>query len=181
MKTTFVFLFFSFSALASSEGGFPIKEIGFQILNFSIFLSLFLFFLKKLVQSFFRARKEQFLQEEKEARQKEVALKREHSLWTDKIKDLLTEKKNLNQKIEEEKIRYEIQKKSDIQDLSERLERERRFVIQLEQQKLKTQVMINIKEEIIDQAKQKLISEGDQLELQARLQKSFSDQLERGL
>ena len=166
------------NVFASSEG-IPLKEISFQVLNFGLFLVLFLFFIRKPITSFFKKRREDFLLEEKTAREKESSVRKEHELWADRLKDLLVQEKDLKQQVETEGKKHRAQKKEDLLLLKERLSREQNFLIYLEQEKLKKQVLNKIKSEIFELTKKKLGDQAKEKMFHTELYKQFSKQLEQ--
>ena len=172
-------LIFSLDAVASSSSGIPLEAIAFQVLNFLGFAFLFFFFIKKPTKKFFRDRRENFLKEEKIAREIEEKMKEEHSSWVKKVRDLSDQEKNLLSKVQKEGNRYQQQKNEEIASLGERFKREEEFLIRLEQEKSKKHVLTNLKVNVVERVKEILENQENQEKFHSKLYKNFSEQLEK--
>ena len=171
-------LIFSLDAVASS-GEFPFKAIAFQALNFFGFAFLFFFLIRKPAKIFFRDRRENFLKEERVAKEKEEEMKKEHSSWTEKMRGLSDQEKNLLPKVEKEGNRYQEQKNEEITFLKERLKREEEFLVRLEKEKSKKYILNNLKANVVEKAKETLKNQENQENFHSQLYKNFSEQLEK--
>ena len=81
------FLFFPSLVWAAGSGN-PFMGVFFQAFNFILFVVLLIFFVRKPLQVFYKSRRENFLQFENMARQKEEKIQEEYKEWKEKLKKM---------------------------------------------------------------------------------------------
>ena len=151
----FFLLLFSFPALAAS-GVFPAKEIGIQVLNFSLFFAALIFLLRKPVKVFFHKRQEEFFSFEKQALSLEKDRQKELKLWEKKIAVLKEQEKDIKKKAQKEGEKLISQKKEELESFRARLKKEADFFLHLEKEKAKRELLEKWKDKIIQLAEVEL-------------------------
>ena len=179
MKKIFCFFVLPFFAFAESAEGFPSRMIFFQVLNFSVFFILLIFFLRSPVRKFFKKRQEDFLSFEKEAREKEKEMEKSNRILKEKIADIEARQKTIRTKAEEEGQKYLSEKQREKLHKKESLEREGCFFLQLEERKLKKNAFEKWKRQIVQKTEEQLKQEDPRF--QKQMVRSFFRQMEKQL
>ena len=167
-----IWILFLFLPLVVYSAGseFSSKAVLFQLLNFSVFVFLFLFLLRKPVQTFFHKRKKEFFAFEEQALKLEQEKQKEEQLWDEKLSDLAEKEKNIKEQAKMEGERFKNQKQKELKELSESLKKTSTFLLSLEKQKLKresfkywkTQLVKKSKIEVEEQALSKDFQKAEQ-------------------
>ena len=142
------------TVLAGSE--FSPQAIFFQAFNFSIFLFLFVFLLRKPLQTFFHKRQKEFFAFEEQALKLEKEKQKQKDLWDSKLSVLVEKEKNIKEKAKIEGERFKTQKQKELKELSERLKKTTAFLLNLETEKLKRESFKYWKTQLVEKTKTEL-------------------------
>ena len=170
-------LFFSLFSYAS-EGTFPAKEIFFQIFNFSIFVMILFFLMRKPIKVFFHKRQEEFFAFEKQAFQLEKEKQEELKTWEKKIQVLRDQEKEIEKKAQAEGEKFVFQQKEEIRTLKIRFKRESDFFLRLEREKSKRELLEKWKDKVISETSKNLDKQARFLEFQREQFRDFFTQME---
>lgn len=170
----------SFPILAHSAGAeFSAKAIFIQAFNFSIFLLIFLFLIRKPLQSFFHKRQKDFLVFEEQALKLEKEKQEELELWRKKLLALEQTEKNIQKQAQEEGRRFEEQKKQDLEELSKRLKKTSSFLLNLEREKLKRESFFYWRSQLVENVKTDINRLATSDEFQQKEQAGFLELFKR--
>lgn len=136
----YIILYTPFISFAD-ESGFPLKEILVQAFNFLVFATAFLFLIRNPLKIFFYKRQEDFFSFEKQAAQWEKEKQKELNTWNKKIETLKKQETGIKQKAKEEGGKFLFHKKEELKTLKSRLEKEADFLIHLEKEKSKRDLL----------------------------------------
>ena len=173
----FLFPFCSFSA----SGVFPVKEVFFQVFNFSIFFGIFVFLMRKPLKVLFHKRQEEFFSFEKQAKALEAERKKELKVWEEKLEILKKQEAAIQQKAKQEGERFISQKREEFRNLKARLKREADFFFQLEKEKSKRVLFKKWKDQITEQAQEELKKQASSRSFQKERIRDFFQQMESHL
>ena len=176
----FLFLFFPLFSFAASEG-FPAREILIQLFNFSVFVAVFIFLVRKPVKVFFHKRQEEFFSFEKQAIQLEKERQTENQSWEKKLETLKKQEAGIKQKAQAEGEKFISGKKEEIKKLKTRLKKEADFFLHLERGKLKRDLFKKWKNKVIEGAHLELEKQAESLVFQTERTKDFFKQMEARL
>ena len=172
----FLFLFPA-SAFAASEG-FSVKELAIQIFNFSIFFTALIFLTRKPLGAFFHKRQKDFISFEEQAIHLEKERQREKKEWGEKLTTLEKQEQGIQQKAQTEGERWFFQKKEELKSLKIRLQKEADFLIHLEKEKAKRELLQQWKDKVIQSAQQDLKNQSQSHNFQSERVKDFFKQME---
>lgn len=178
-KSWIVFLLFPSSFVWAAGGGNPFMGVFFQAFNFTLFVVLLVFFVRKPLQSYYKARRENFLQFENMAREKEEKIQTEYKEWKEKLKEMEARNQTVSEKARQEGEKFRAKKTRELQELKARKQREAEFFLRLESEKLKTEMLKKFKSDIVTEAAKELKSLGDTPLFHKKLQENFLKTLER--
>ena len=165
-------------AAGGVDQGFPAKAIFYQVFNFSIFFIALIFLLRKPAKEFFKSRKEDFFRFEKQARQQEEKMKKEHQLWLDKVEEISKKETDIKSQALKEGENFKKQKQLELEGLKEKMKKDEEFLLKLEKQKLLQQTLSAFKEKVAGYAQkvlEKTCSEGT---VRKNLYNKFSKEVE---
>lgn len=171
-----LFLFFPWLVLAEGEG-IPGREIFFQVLNFTCFFVLLIFFLKNPVQHFFKQRKKEFLSFKEQAEKQEQAQRNRLTILENKIKDLQSREKTIEKEAQQYGKTFQAEKEKEIQDWQRRKEQEQEFFVGLEKEKIKQKLFAQGKAEIVAQVEKVLKQESAQKDFHKKINQQFIHQM----
>ena len=171
-------MFFSVVSFAGQGDDFSAREILIQALNFSLFVGLLYFFLRKPAQTFFHKRREDFLFLEREALQQEKAKKKELDDWNQKVKLLNEKEADIEVQAQTEGDRFIFQKKSQLEKLRLDLKKSSDFFLQLERAKAQRNILEKWKGKIVKEAESVLASETAGTDFFSRNQEGFVWEIE---
>ena len=165
-------------AWAAGEGG-AFKAVFFQSFNFILFVALLVFFVRKPLQSYYKARRDHFLQFENMAREREKEIQMEHREWKEKLKEMEARDQTVPKRAAQEGEKFRAQKAQELEELRERRQREVRFFLRLESEKMKTGMLKQFKSDIRVEAAREFQSLGANPAFHKKLQDNFLKSLER--
>ena len=171
------FLFFGFLSYGAQEvhgpQEIPLGVIFTQVINFLPFFFLLVYFLKKPIKEFFQKRKEDFLELEKKAKKLEVERKKDYEFHKQKLEDMAQQEKTIAERAKEEGERYRKKKTEELNELKARFERERHFLIQLEEERVRRGVLQVLKQSIVKGAESRLLKETLSKDFHKKIQVDF--------
>ena len=173
----FFFLFSPVLVWAAGEGS-AFKAVFFQAFNFILFIVLLVFFVKKPLQSYYKARRENFLQFEDMARAKEEEIQTEYREWKEKLEKMEARGQTVSKRAHQEGEKFRAKKTQELQELKERKQREAQFFLRLESEKMKTEMLKKFKSDIVAGASTELKSLGENPVFHKKLQENFLKTLE---
>jgi len=156
----------------------PTQEISFQSLNFILFVIGLVWLLKKPLSKFFKARKQNFLAFESQARKEESENKKILESWKAKIQELDFKSKTIKETATKEGQIFLNKKNQELQAFKEQLEAEKNFVAQLEFAKIKKEFLKSQQTELVKRATKHLKKESLSKEDQENLYNNFFKQIE---
>lgn len=162
----------------AESGGSPVKAVLVQLFNFALFATALLFFIRKPLAQFFHKRQKDFLFFEEQAKLLEKQKNQEEQKWDEKLKSLTLQEQNIKQKAEEEGKKFMLQKKTELKNLEARLQNSAEFLIRLEGDKAKQDILCKWKKKIAQKAKVNLETSTNSLEFQSHRLEGFLKQLE---
>ena len=175
LSLTVCIFFLPFSAYAGGEL-FPLKEILVQVFNFSIFALAFGFLVRKPIKTFLHKRQKDFFSFEEQALQLEKEKQKENSFWEEKIERLKEQERGIKQKAKTEGERVALQKKEELKLLENQLKKSARFLIHLETEKAKKNLIDKWQNNLAHQTGLDLKELSQSLDFQ---QKQFKDFLKQ--
>ena len=167
------------SLVWAAGGGSAFREVFFQSFNFILFVALLVFLVRKPLQSFYRARRENFLQFEDMARAKEEKIQTEHRGWQEKLEKMKTREQAVSERAHQEGVRFKAKKAQELQELKERKQREAQFFLRLESEKMKREILQEFKSDIVAGAVEEFKSLGTTPAFHKKLYGSFIKSIER--
>ncbi|MCY4512518.1 MAG: hypothetical protein OXB86_02390 [Bdellovibrionales bacterium] len=178
-KSWIVFLLFFPSVVWAAGDGNPFIGVFFQAFNFILFVVLLVFFVRKPLQSYYKTRRENFLQFENMAREKEKKIQAEYEEWKEKLEKMEARDQTVSERAHQEGEKFRAKKTQELQDLKERKQREAEFFLRLESEKLKTEMLKKFKSDIVTGAAEDLKTLGEASLFHKKLQENFLKTLER--
>ena len=172
VKSIGLFLLIPFTAY-SAGAEFSPQVIFFQLLNFSVFLFLFFFLLRKPVKTFFHRRQKEFFAFEEQALNLEKEKQQQKKLWDSKLFDLTEKEKNIKEQAKKEGERFKSQKKKELKELSESLKKTSAFLLSLEKEKLKRESFKYWKAQLVEKTRTELNNQALSKDFQKKEQKGF--------
>lgn len=168
--------FFPLFSFAASEA-FPVKEIFFQIFNFSIFATAFVFLIRKPIKIFFHKRQEEFFSFEKQAIQLEKEKKSELKTWEKKLETLREQEAEIQKRAKKEGEKFVFQKKEELKNLRGRLKKESDFFLHLEKEKSKRELIKKWKNKVVQEAARELEKQAHSASFQKKRLEDFFKQM----
>ena len=129
------------ATVGATDEGLPLRELFFQLLNFSIFVFLLGFLLRKPIQKLFHKRQEGFLSFEKQSLKEEQTIRAEKKLWQEKLKNLEEKFKGIGDEALRQGESFAQRKQKELAALRARFKRELDFFIRLEREKAKRELL----------------------------------------
>ena len=151
----------------------PLVGVGFQALNFFLFLILLVYFVRKPLIEFFKKRRADFLEFEKQASIQSEKTQKEFELWKKKLEGVKKERSQVLEKAKKEVARFQMEKETERKNLKERYFREVEFLLSLEAEKIKREVLKEAREEITRQTRAKLSVQKEQPGFHEDIYKNF--------
>ena len=158
---------------------FPLKEILVQVFNFSIFALAFGFLMRKPIQAFLHKRQKDFFSFEEQALQLEKEKEKENFIWEEKLKKLKEQEEGIKQKAKMEGEKFAVQKKEELKLLENQLKATGHFLIHLETEKAKKDLIDKWKNKVVQQAGLSLERLSSALDFQHRQFEDFFKQIEK--
>ena len=171
--------FFLFPLLSySSSETIPVKEIFIQVFNFSIFVAIFAFLIRKPIKHFFHKRQKEFFSFEEQAAQWEKEKWKEHQEWENKLEVLKKQEKEIKQKAQREGEKFLFQKKEELKNFQIRLKKEAHFLLRLEREKSKEDLLKKWRGKVAQAAGLDLEKQAGSSDFQSKRLKDFFWQME---
>lgn len=175
----FLNLVLLFPSLVWAASGSAFKEVFFQSFNFILFVALLFFLVRKPLQAFYRARRENFLQFENMARKKEEKILTEHKGWRKKLEEMKGREQTVSEKAHQEGERFKAEKARELQELKERKKREAQFFLRLESEKMKREMLQKFKSNVVAGALEEFKTLGANPAFHKKLYGNFLRTIER--
>ena len=175
-------IFFFLPSLSySAVEAIPVKEISIQVFNFSIFVAIFVFLIQKPIKKFFHKRQKEFFSFEEQAAQWEKEKRKEHQEWENKLEVLKKQEKGIKQRAQTEGEKLLLQKKEELKNFQARLEKEAHFLLHLEREKSKDDLIKKWKSKVAQAAGLDLEKQASSSDFQTERLKDFFRQMESRL
>ena len=151
MRLLFVLLFPSLAFAA--KGGSVLSTLFFQVFNFSLFVIILYFLLKKPVQNFFINREARFKEEVIQAQKELDKSLSENTLWKNRLKDLKNQARSIEEKAQKQGELYKQQKESELSLWSQKKQKEISFFHGLELKKTKEVIVNKLRKQLVTEAR----------------------------
>ena len=179
LKTGGFFLLFLPFLAYSASAEFSPKAIFIQVFNFSIFAFLFLFLVKKPLQTLFHNRQKDFFAFEEQALKLEKEKQVEKAEWDSKLQDLDNKEKNIQKQAQTEGERFRAQKQKELTELSRRLRKTSEFFLNLEREKLRRESFSHWRTRLVESARSDLSQMALSEDFQKKEQAGFIELLQK--